>query len=63
MKSNKAKCQVLHLGRKNPTYQHESDGGNQLERNFAKNDLEVLVHNKLHVRMQYAFVTKKAAKH
>jgi len=36
-------------------------GVKQLESRFANKDLGVLVHNKLHMRKQYALVTKKAS--
>lgn len=36
-------------------------GVKQLESSFARKDLAVLVHNKLHRRKQYGLVTKEAA--
>jgi len=59
MKFNKGKCQVLHLGRNNPTRQYilRTD---QLERSLAEKDMGVLVGTKLTMSQKCALAAKKA---
>ncbi|KAK4810448.1 hypothetical protein QYF61_004228 [Mycteria americana] len=59
MKFNKGKCQVLHLGRNNPTHQYML-GADQLESSSAEKALGVLVDTKLTTSQQCTLATKKA---
>ncbi|PKU46517.1 rna-directed dna polymerase from mobile element jockey-like [Limosa lapponica baueri] len=56
---NEAKCQVLHLGHKNPM-QHYRPGEERLERCPAEKDLGVLVDCWLNMNQQCAQVARKA---
>ncbi|KAK4827981.1 hypothetical protein QYF61_022683 [Mycteria americana] len=59
MKLSKDKCEVLHLGRKNPLQSHrlrtDKPGSSSAEK-----DLGILVDNKLNMNQQHALAAKKA---
>ena len=56
---NKAKCEILHLGRSNSCYQYEL-GDERIEHSPVKKDLRVLVDGKLDVSQQCALTAQKA---
>ena len=59
MKFNMEKCNVLHLGRINPTHQYVL-GATRLKSSFAGKDLGVLADTRLNVSQQWALAAKKA---
>ncbi|KAK4827885.1 hypothetical protein QYF61_022308 [Mycteria americana] len=59
MNFSQGKCKVLHLGRKNSTYQ-DGLGTDQLESSYAENALEVLGDTNLKMCQQCALAGKKA---